>query len=474
MKPEPPPSQKPLATGGPLEWLKKIALWIVSNLLANFQTLFAAIWIGAAGLFLTVAWSVGPQRMVDAAHYAKFTGHVQGRIVESWLAVEMDIDSIRNPSNWRARAFASPCEVVEYQGAWSSTAPRRAFCGNRFQFNIDYTLADLRELAPGVPFGWSRDTSGFIVPEIRIDEEARKWLLAHPVTNAFMHENSPAKSAFEELWLELDLPVDAAAAGWIGPPEVVPLAFDPQHPDGALPTGVIESRLAFGPNWVVLLMAATAGLIGWLKGMTTLPLLSGMARPARWLFILLPLATLPWWGTYFPNALAHLNAQWASVVRDMFADIDPTGRFIASSREDATLVGGFRLVVDSSSSVYGDTFGRFKFAAPTPAPATADAALAALAVTITTQVRVLDETDRTALFSRLERDAKADLDHAGIVFFPAAKEAVLARRTDEGPAQAAHDFLRAWSNRQHLHGPQQLAPDERERLARAVDGLPWE
>ena len=474
MKSKSPPDRPPPAAGEALSWPRRAALWLVGAVFGQAMTWFAAIWIGAAGLFLAVAWGIGPQQIIDAARYAKFTGQVSGTTVESWLAVELDVAAIRNPANWRASAFASPCALIEYQGDWSSTSTRRAFCGNRLKFSTEYTLAGVRELAPKVPFGWQRDGSGFIVPELRVDKAALDWLVAHPVADGFMHREWHAISAYDELRLELDEPVDAAIAGWTRAPGPVALAFDPQHPEEALPSAVVAARLQSGANWVAFLIAAVGGLIAWFKGMSILPLVAGLAAPARWVLMVLPLASLPWWGAYFPRALAQFNAQWAMVVRDMFADVDRTGRFVAFLPGEATLENGVRLVWDPASSAYADTLGSFELSAPSAVALNADAALASLASTIAAQVGALDPSEQAALFSRLKRDVDRDLDHAAIVFFPAARDAILARRREEMPAHAAHALLAAWSNRQHSHAQSQLAQEERERLQRAALDLPWQ
>ncbi|MEO5625391.1 MAG: hypothetical protein ABIQ70_05230, partial [Dokdonella sp.] len=50
----------------------------------------AAIILGFASVFLALAWQVGPQPSIDAAHYSAFTAHADARIVASWVAIEFD------------------------------------------------------------------------------------------------------------------------------------------------------------------------------------------------------------------------------------------------------------------------------------------------------------------------------------------------------------------------------------------------
>ena len=58
------------------------------GMIAGFLLLFG-------GIFLAVAWQVGPQPLIDSAHYANFTGKASGRIIESWVALDFDPDNVR-------------------------------------------------------------------------------------------------------------------------------------------------------------------------------------------------------------------------------------------------------------------------------------------------------------------------------------------------------------------------------------------
>src|SRR5258708_24554100 len=80
--------------------------------------LLSAVLLGAGGIFLAIAWQAAPQSAMDAARYAKYTQQVQGTIVESWLALEVNTAEIRLVENWRASSRATHCALVEYEGAW--------------------------------------------------------------------------------------------------------------------------------------------------------------------------------------------------------------------------------------------------------------------------------------------------------------------------------------------------------------------
>ena len=159
-----------LVLGSGLQWAMRLA---------------SAIVLAFGGLLLTLAWQIGPQVALRFSEYARYTAQAEARIVESWLALEIDIATIRVPGNWRASALATPCVVVDLEGDWGG-ARRRALCGNRFGFRDGYDVVFLGELAPHVPFAWSRDERGFAVPEIRLTREAQDWLASHPA-DTFMH-----------------------------------------------------------------------------------------------------------------------------------------------------------------------------------------------------------------------------------------------------------------------------------------------
>ncbi len=414
---------------------------LIGTVLGRGISLIAALLLGFGGVFLVAAWQMAPQHALDAARYAKYAKQVQGTIVESWVAVEVDTTDIPVAGNWRASSRATPCAVVEYAGDWGPPA-RRAFCGSRLMFSTDYKLHNLTELSAGVPFAWARDAAGFILPEIRIGAGAHEWLATHGF-DTFMHGKWPAKSALDELRIELDRPVDDAVAGWIAPAAVMPLALDPQHPGEAMPAGFVAAHRHWQP--LALIFAAVIGLIGllvWFWGMTVL-LGESMALPARVLIAALPLFALPWWGEQFPRALSHLNPQWASVISDIFGEMEGVDRLVASDRGDATLADGERLVLRAGEGIYGDTFGRLRYAPPQPAPGSADAALAALAETVTAQTRVFEGAEQIRIFSRLKQDTENGLLQAGIVFLPAAKEAALDPKSDAALRRAARDFVSA-------------------------------
>jgi len=407
--------------------------------LARIETLYAVLLLAFAGLFLVIAWQFGPLVWLQAHEYRKMTAHVDARIVESWLAVEFDGYDMHVPKNWRAATNAARCVVVEYGGDWGAPL-RRAFCGTRVPFNESYALADLNDISPDVPFAWARDERGFVVPEIRLDARAAAWLGSHP-RDTFMHPLWPAKSLLDDLRIELDRPVAAAIHGWAAKPPVMPLAFDPARPAEALPAGIVAKRLAQQPNWVAMAVGFVVGGVVWFKAMAMLPLLSGLVPWGRWIFSLLLLSTLPWWMDTFPAALSPFSRDVGSILADMFADIAPTDRLVATDPAQATLATGERLVWRLGDSVYADTLGTLRFVPPAPTLAGA-VAFDTLTRSIAQQTRTLDDATRAALFARLERDKRNDLTGVRDAFVPAAKEASIDPAASATTRAAAERFLR--------------------------------
>jgi hypothetical protein len=404
----------------------------------------AAAILGFAGVFLGMAWLVGPQPMIDHARYSKYTARADGHVIDSWLALEFDPGDMGSHRKWRPFAKAAPCAVVEYSGDWGQPS-QRAFCGNRFAFNDSYTLHDLDTLAPKVPFAWMRDERGFAVPQIRMSPKAKAWLAANAPPDTFMMSDPPPKTELQALQVEFDRPLDHAIAGWTKGVPAFPLAFDPQDPAAAMPAGFVQARLqpqSIG-RWVLVLIIGAIGLLVWFEGMAVL--LSGLPLSAAILASVLPLLALPWWADQFPRALARLSPQVAQVIGGMFADFDPTGRLMASEPRRATLAEGERMEWRVGKDTYADTLGRIHFTAPAAAPASANAALATLADIVTAQTRAFDTDTQNALFTRLRDDKVAGLRRTGLVFVPAAKAALLDSQGDPAVQRAARRFLLEWT-----------------------------
>jgi hypothetical protein len=432
------PSSEPLSRS-PAAIAGRVAEQTILGAAARIETLYGAVFLAFAGLFLMIAWQFGPLVLLQAHEYRKMTGHVDARIVESWLALEFDGYGMRVPTNWRAETNAARCVVVEYDGDWGAPL-RRAFCGTRIPFNQSYGLADLNDISPDVPFAWARDEHGFVVPEIRLDARTLEWLGSHP-HDTFMHPLWPAKTLLDDLRVDLDRPVAAAVNGWAAQPPVMPLTFDPARPAEALPTGILVKRLAQQPNWLVMAMGFVVGGVVWFKTMATMPLLSGLAPWGRWILSLLLLSTLPWWMDTFPAAISHVSRHLGSILADMFADIAPTDRLVATDPAQATLATGERLVWRLGESIYADTIGTFRFVPP-DAPLAGDVVFDTLSRSIAEQTRALDDAKRAALFARLERDKRNDLTGAGNAFLLAAKETAIDPAASAMTRAAAERFLR--------------------------------
>jgi hypothetical protein len=465
--------------------------------------LAAAFLLGTACVFLVAAWQCAPQRVVAAARYKKLTRGMEGKIVESWLALDLDPAAVGKHSSWQPFSKASRCAVVAYEGA-PGAPMRRAFCGTRFTFDELTTTPDWRQMAPGVPFSWPRDGSGFVRPEIRLSAAALEWLATHPAGFAWP-DKPPPPTALAALRLALDRPVDDVVVGWTLPVPSFPLVCDPRHPEDPLPAGHVARQLAELPgagNWIGCGILAVLGLAVWFEA--TSFLLGGTKSWTFWVLAIVPLLTVPWWGEQAPRALRHLNEKWADVVEIMLDDIGAVDRLLACDPADATLARGERLVWRAGEGAHADTFWRFAtrpgIAPPTATGAAAaagklaetaegraaadpaagsaalatasDAALAALAEGITARVRALGVAERTTLFERLARDKQNEMLHAGAVFLPAAKEAVLDPQSPPPLRRAARNFLWAWVLTPGDGMGANLAPGESLRLNRELLDVP--
>lgn len=405
----------------------------------------AAFPLGLAIVLLSAGWLVGPQHFVDAWRFRTYTASAEGHIVDSWLALEFDPLAQGDRGNWAGPARATHCAVVAYEGDWGAPQ-QRAFCGNRLNVHgeeILPLLVDDTTMAPGVPFAMPRDERGFALPQIRIGSAEAAWLKMHPPFSGF--DERVSRTAWDALLRRLDRPLDDALAGWGAPPPMFPLALDPHAPGEAMPAAFVAARRSAGnpgalPSALLLL---GAGVWLWLLGMRTL--MFGLPRTTMMFAATLPLLLLPWWGERMPRALARVQPQVAEIIADMLADLDVTGRLVASSPGAAQLAhGGERLTWRVGDGPYADTIGRMTFTAPSPPPADADAALRRLAEIVTAQVRAFDPAERAALFDRLAADKVAERYGAALLFLPVAREIAFAGDPRSVDALAAAGFLDVW------------------------------
>lgn len=437
--PSPPPAPSASARLG--EALKAIAIGKAAGLTIGWGVrLYAAIFLGAAAVFLTLGWKSGPQRVLDAREYAAFTATARGRVVESWLAIEFDPARVGAAGYWRASARATPCAVVEYEGDWGSPL-RRAFCGKRLQFNESYHLHDLDEMATDVPFDWPREANGFALPEMRFAPATLRWLAQTPQPDADRDALAP-RTMLGVLERESDRPDDVAIESWATPPRAFPLALDPAQPAGAMPKGHVDGRREAGSAWVVSLMPLAAGALLWFFGMGVF--LPAMHPAARLFFTVLPLLALPWWGDALPRNLARIHPDVAEVVAEMLDSVERVERIVAGEPDEATLAGREALRFRVGGGAYAETLGRLRFAKPERPAKNGDEALAALVAAVTPQVRAMTGAERVALFHRLSSDKSAGRTGAGLLFLSAAREAILDGRSPADVRDAAGGFLSYW------------------------------
>ena len=403
------------------------------GVLAGFLLLFG-------GIFLAVAWMTGPQAYVDSLRYAVYTAHVSGRIVDSWMALDFDpADVPAGKVRWQPYAKISSCAVVEFAGDWGAPL-RRGYCGNRFTFSDSFRLDNWDEMAPGVPFAFARDASGFAITDMRMSKATRDWLAAHPPSDTFMLSKPPPKTALGELHEQFDTPLEVAIASWTTPFPSFPLVFDPRHPEEALPAALVDDlRHAFwrGP-WFFALLLAVPGFFVWRIGMNVL---TGQTGPVLWAVSILPLLALPWWSEALPRLLRHADSDWATVASDVLDDFTRVTRFTAGAPDDVLFADGERMVWRAGEGLYADTFGRIRFTPPQPAPKTAADALALLRAQASAQVRAFDAATKKILFERLRQQYDANARAVQKLFSPAAEDVLRDAAGDRGVHLAARRFL---------------------------------
>jgi len=430
-------------------WRGFILSRLIGTAVSPITGLFASIPIAFGSLFLIVGWRAGPQRLIDAARLRPYTARTEGRLVESWLALDFDPAAMGKYRLWRPQAKATQCAVVEFDPGWGDARGgpiRRAFCGSRLQFNDSYAFADFHEISKNVPFGWPRDANGFAVPEVRLSAVARDWLAAHPEPDP-MPLDPPTANALASFRLDHDTPIDLAIAGWRNPAIRIPLLFDPRNPQGALPAGFVNEQRDLPPHvllYGVFALLAALGLLPWLEGMAFL--LGAMPRWAFWFVALLPLVALPWWSEQMPHVISGLNARMGEIVTLMLDDLDRTGVLVSSPPDQALLARGERLAWHLDQSLYAGTLGRFRFTPPNAPPQSDAEAMRLLVDTVTTQERSLPASEQADLFDRLRVEKEGQLAGAGPAFLEAARQAAVAPDAEPAVKKAAASFLAAYGH----------------------------
>jgi hypothetical protein len=399
------------------------------GLIAGFMLLFG-------GIFLAVAWMVGPKPWLDARQYAPFTAHTDGHIVESWVALEFDPAVLpQGKLHWQPWSKVTPCAIVAY-GSDRGAPLQRAICGNRLQFRDDFRLDDWHTLMPDVPFSFARDANGFSVQELRMSKTALEWLNAHPPSTYSRIKPLPA-TAYADLHEAHDAPLDVALSSWTTPVQAIPLAYNPQHPESAVPAKVVADARdgVWWGGWIFSLIFAIPGVIVLRMGMK---FLTGQSGAILWILTIAPLLALPWWSDFLPKLVRHANANWADIGTDMLADLSRLTHFTASAPGDALLRDGERVIWKSNEGIYADSFGRLHFVMPNPPPNSETAALVALQAQTTEQIGMLDSAQRATLFRRLGEQYEANQQNVQRLF----ADAGLATLRDPGADITAHKAAR--------------------------------
>lgn len=402
------------------------------GLIAGFMLLFG-------GIFLAMAWTLGPKPLLDFRQYAPFTAHADGRIVESWIALEFDPAALpKGKLYWQPWSQVTPCAIVEYAGDWGAPQ-QRAICGNRLAFSDSFRLDDWKMLMPDVPFSFARDANGFSVQELRMSKAALDWLNTHPPSTYSRIKPLPA-TAYADLREAHDAPLDVALSSWTAPVKTIPLAYDPQHPESAVPAKVVADASAgvWWGGWIFALIFAVPGVIVLRMGMR---FLTGQSGAILWLLTLAPLLALPWWSDFLPKLVRHANADWADIGTDMLADLSRLTRFTASAPGEALLRDGERIVWKANEGVYADSFGRLHFAMPNPVPTSEEAVLGELRVQTVAQVRGLDSATRSAMFRQLREQYEANRQSVQRLFTDAALDTLRDATADAAAHKAARNFL---------------------------------
>jgi len=103
----------------------RLALLAGGAVLGTLSRLYGTFWIGIAAVLLVLSWQSAPERLIDAHRFASFTARADGRILESWLALEWDPSDMADHLRWHAYAKAAACAmwITLLRRKWTIASP---------------------------------------------------------------------------------------------------------------------------------------------------------------------------------------------------------------------------------------------------------------------------------------------------------------------------------------------------------------
>lgn len=403
---------------------------------------------GVGGAFLSSAWLAGPERLVLAHRLERFTARGEGHAANAYWSFRVDLDRLGDGWNWAAVTRAELCTELDVRGP-ASGAVHTVLCGARHARHGPWDIVETTSLAPDTPIVWPRDERGLPRYEVRFSPGTAAWLGARPAGFwPLIGQSEEARAAMpppgtelDVFWLEVDRPVEWLVRAWpaAADPAPIPMAFDPDDPDGALPVSVVEDARALRPAWAMTVALATFGAIAWFVGIGY-----AMAGEDRWklaLASIAPLLALPWWGSHFEPALIWLEPRAGEVGADIARDITEGLRLPVEVRDSFAFAGYERLTFDASRSYYDHLLGPFGVARPAPPPADGDAALAAAVGSIAGAMARASDAELLPLLERLRNDELTDRGQVGLLYLAGARQVALDENRSPEVRTTAASFL---------------------------------
>ncbi|MBK7973295.1 MAG: hypothetical protein IPK07_08460 [Deltaproteobacteria bacterium] len=406
------------------------------------------LFVGIGGAFLSGAWLAGPERLVLAHSLERFTARGEGHASRPFWAFEVDIDRLHGGWNWPAVTSAELCTEVEVRGP-ATGAVHTVVCGARHARHAPWEIVETVSLAPDTPIAWRRDERGFPRYEVRFSPGAAAWLGERPAgfwplvgqSDEARAAMPPPGTELDAFWLEVDRPLEWLVRWWPAEaaPRLVPMAFDPVDPQGALPASVVEDARALRPAWAMTAALGVFGLVTWFVGWGYA--MGGAPRTRFLVAAIGPLLALPWWGSHFEPVLLWLEPRAGEVGADIARDITEGLRLPVEVRDPFAFARYDRLAFDASRSYYDPLGGRFGVARPEPPPADADAALGSAVAMVSTAMDAADDAALLPLLERLRQDELVDRGQLGLLYLDGARRVALDERRAPDVRWTAASFL---------------------------------
>jgi hypothetical protein len=447
------------------------------------------LWLVLGAALLASAWSLfaGWRRLETLPE--RLTGRATGQVEETYWLLQGPEPPTGGPrshdstwshgSTWSHYAEATLNATVAFTTA-EGRSVRTAFRSPSALPLVAFTPGAEQLLTPALRLRWTDLARDLPRAEVRFAREDFARLSAARSSAPIAYRWGPdaeqpaAGSELDELWGDLDFPLELLARAWAAPPPgPVEIAYDPAEPADALPVSQLTAGRGGGQRARDLTLLAGLGGFGLLLwGVGILLLSRGVPGWLAAAVAALPLL-LPVWSEGYWRVVRWVLPADAELLITGFGSFDYAQQFgLLEARPPLPGNSLERREWRFDDSRHAPLLAGFTLARPSPPPADADAAWVAIAEQLTAQALALDEDAQRELLMALMEDVRFGRQGLGLVFAEAARQMSL----DPSRSANLHEWATAYLHRLLQHtslpwpGGRGLARDaQRSMLVRLAD-----